>query len=450
MTLAKPYSLKYRLLGYVFAAIAVTAAFQVYMAFQTTIHETDELFDYQMQQVALSLRPVVQGAELSVAELLRDNDNDEDDEFLVQIWGADGKPSFHSNDRSQLLGRTADGFSEVVLRDTHFRVFTLSSWGHLIQVAQESGVRQRIAGTLALRTVAPMLFTVPILMFLVWQVVHAALAPIARIRAQLSSRRGNQLQSLSAEGLPSEVVPFVDEVNSHYERVHTTFASQRRFVADAAHELRSPMAALQLQLELLERSDGTEQRERVVQRMKRGVERAARVVDQMLALEHQLNAQADPRPLSDVDLKDVVLKTVADAGDLAMAKNIALLVDCESACRVWGDFEMLCILLRNVVDNAIKYTPAYGTVRIAVSVGTGTGTGTVTLQVADTGPGIKPEHLGRIFDRFYRVPGSPGTGSGLGLSLVSEIAASLDARVQVENQSLGPGLLFTLEIAAVS
>lgn len=441
MKMGRRYSLKSRLLGYVFGAIAITAAFQVFMAFQTTIHETDELFDYQMQQVAFSLRPAVQGAELTVADVLKDNDNDEDDEFLVQIWTANGKQSFHSNDRTQLLGRTAEGFTEVMLHGTLFRVFALSSGDQLIQVAQEAGVRNRIAATLAFRTVAPMLLTVPVLMFLVWQVVQAALAPIERIRAQLSARRGNQLQSLSPEGLPSEVVPFVDEVNSHYARVNSTFESQRRFVADAAHELRSPIAALKLQLELLGRTTEADQHDRVVLRMRRGVERAARVVDQMLALEHQLTAQANPRPFVLVDLQDVVHKTVADAMDLAAAKSIDLRVESEAGCTVLGDFEMLCILLRNVLDNAIKYTPAYGTVQIA----TRHAPGLVAVQVVDTGSGIKPEHLNRIFDRFYRVPGSPGTGSGLGLAIVSEIATLHNARVQVCNRTSEAGLQFSLE-----
>jgi len=438
--MARQYSLKSRLLGYVLGAIAVTAAFQVFMAFQSTIHETDELFDYQMQQVASSLRPAAQGAELTVADVLKDNDNDEDDEFLVQIWAADGKQSFHSNDRAQLLGRTTEGFSEVLLHGTAFRVFALTSGEQLIQVAQESGVRHRIAATLAFRTVAPMLLTVPILMFLVWRVVHAALEPIERIRAQLSSRRGNQLQSLSSDGLPSEIVPFVDEVNSHYARVNSTFASQRRFVADAAHELRSPVAALKLQLELLERTKETDQHELVMRRLKGGVERAARVVDQMLALEHQLSAQTNPQAMGTVHLQDVIQKTVAEAGELAHAKPINIRVAGNNHLAVAGDFEMLCILLRNVLDNAIKYTPAHGSIQISTHLDRGR----VCLQVADSGPGIQAEHIDRIFDRFYRVPGATGTGSGLGLSIVSEIAAIHNATLTVENIPGGRGLLLTV------
>jgi len=354
----QPYSLKTRLLGYVLGAIAVTAAFQVVMAFQTTIHETDEIFDFQMQQVAFSLRPAVVGAELNVDAVLKDNDNDEDDKFLVQIWTADGKRSFHSNDYSQFLGRTTEGFSEVKLRDTEFRVFALTSGDHLIQIAQEVGVRNRISANLALRTVAPILITLPILMFLVWHVVKSALVPVDRLRAQLSIREGNQLQSLSPDGLPVEVEPLVEEINGHYAKINSTFESQRRFVADAAHELRSPIAALILQLELLARSRDADNFQQAVLRMKLGVARAARAVDQMLALEHQMNAQSKVVTLVPLYLNDVVSKAIPEAQLLAVAKDISLEVQNEGEpMKVVGDSEMLCVLLRNVIDNAIKYTP---------------------------------------------------------------------------------------------
>lgn len=436
MTVRARYSLKSRLLWYVMAAIALTAAFQVYMAFQTTIHETDELFDYQMQQVAFSLRPATQGAGLSAAGMRMDNDNDEDDEFVIQIWAPNDVQPFHSNDQTRLLTRTPEGFSSIQLQGKLFRVFALVSGDHLIQVAQEVGIRDRMAGKLALRTVAPMLATVPLLLFLVWRGVSVAFAPMARITSQLANRRGNQLQSLSSEGLSREVAPFVEEVNRHYERVRHTLESQRLFLADAAHELRSPIAALTLQLEVLNRTLETAQQDKAAQNLKAGISRAARVVEQMLAWENQQSAQTESRQRGPVDLTSVVKRTLQEIQDQAAAKHIEIKHHLAVGQFVEGDFEMLSILVRNIVDNAIRYTPENGVIQVAIE----RRAQGLVLGVQDNGPGIPAGCLARVFDRFYRVPGSVGNGSGLGLAIVREIATFHHASVVMDPASEAGGL----------
>ena len=432
------YSLKSRLLWYVAVVVALTASFQVFMAFQTTIHETDEIFDYQMQQVAFSLRPATQGNGISTVQNRIDNDNDEDDEFLIQIWAGEGDQPFHTNDQILQIPRMVEGFSNVTVKNKVFRVFSLSSGDHLIQIAQEEGVRSKIAGRLAVRTVAPILATVPILFFLVWRGVSVAFKPISKITSQLSSRRGNQLQSLPSDGLSREVAPFVNEINSHYERVRNTVEVQRRFLSDAAHELRSPIAALMLQMEVLNRTLESEPQHKASLSLKMGIARAMRVVEQMLALEQQQAAQLNSDFPNNVDLVKIVSSSIHDVSNIASQKQVVILENILNQCVVSGNPEMIYIMVRNVLDNAVRYSPVMGVVHVVLEkceLG-------YVLCVRDQGPGISSEQKERVFDRFYRVPGTEGVGSGLGLAIVKEIAIFHDFSIRLDTS--GEGLDFRI------
>ncbi|MDT7517042.1 ATP-binding protein [Rhodoferax mekongensis] len=436
MSAKKRYSLKSQLIASIMFAVTLTGILQAYMAFQTTVHETDELFDYQMQQVAYSLRPSVQSGNLSSSDALMDNDSDEDDEFLIQIWSSDDRRIFQSSEVLLQLQKSVDGFSEANLQGKIFKIFTLSSGDRLIQVAQESGLRQRIAGRLALRTVSPILWTMPVLLFLIWSVVSKASAPISRISSQLSNRQGNQLQELPVDGLPKEIAPLVEEVNSHYLRVQRTLESQRRFLADAAHELRSPIAALSLQLEVLNRTLENEHQDKAAQTMRLGINRAVRVVEQMLTLEHQQANLNNHRNRVIVDLCSVIHRTLTEMNEFADKKLIKLHINLTPNLQVVGDPDMLSIMIRNVIDNAIRYTPEGGVISIQLHEEQKQ----KTLSISDSGLGISKKYLDRVFDRFFRVPGSVGVGSGLGLSIVNEIAAFHSAIVKLENGTRSEGL----------
>ena len=432
------YSLKSRLLWYVAIVVALTASFQVFMAFQTTIHETDEIFDYQMQQVAFSLRPATQGNGISTVQSRVDNDNDEDDEFLIQIWAGEADQPFHTNDQILQIPRMAEGFSNITVKNKEFRVFSLSSGDHLIQIAQEEGVRSKIAGRLAVRTVAPILATAPILFFLVWRGVSVAFKPISKITSQLSSRRGNQLQSLPSDGLAREVAPFVNEINSHYERVRNTVEVQRRFLGDAAHELRSPIAALMLQMEVLNRTLESEPQHKASLSLKMGIARAMRVVEQMLALEHQQAAQLNSDLPNSADLVKIVLSSIHDVSNIASERQVVIMENILNQCVVSGNPEMIYIMVRNVLDNAVRYSPVMGVVHVELEkceLG-------YVLCVKDQGPGISSEQKERVFDRFYRVPGTEGVGSGLGLAIVKEIAIFHNFSIHLD--TFGEGLDFRI------
>jgi two-component system OmpR family sensor kinase len=274
----------------------------------------------------------------------------------------------------------------------------------------------------------------PILMLVVWWVVSGSLEPVARVRKQVASRQADDLSPVSEAGLPDEVRPLVQELNLLFGRVRTAFDAQQHFVADAAHELRTPLAALKLQVQSLERSDNPDAKRVAVSRLTAGIERATRLVEQLLVLARQEASMAGGAPRQPVDIAGLARRAVADLAGVAQAKGIDLGVQRADAAEIEGQPDALMILLRNLVDNAIKYTPQGGTVDVSVVAEHGG----VRVTVEDSGPGIPPAERERVFDRFYRVPGSDAAGSGLGLAIIKSIAERHDATLALgESKRLG-------------
>ena len=266
-------SLRARLLWFLLAAIVLAAGAQALVAYRTVLKEADEIFDYHMQQMALSLRaglpPSAAVGGLGGAE--------QNFDFVVQVWTADGVRIFESADQAALPQLAVLGFADVRARGTTYRVFSMQTRGLVIQVAQDMAARQHMAGTLALRTVAPVALMAPLLMLVVWWVVSRSLAPVARVRTQVASRQADDLSPVSEEKLPDEVRPLVQELNLLFDRVRQAFEAQKHFVADAAHELRSPLAALKLQVQGLQRASDDGARELAIGRLVAGIDRATRL-----------------------------------------------------------------------------------------------------------------------------------------------------------------------------
>lgn len=413
------HSLRGRLLWYLLAAITIAALAQASIAYRTALHDADQIFDYHMQQMALSLRS---GTPLSNTEA-RDRlearaESSGNDDMVVQMWSPDGVQVFHSVSRARLPQRAVLGFSNVKANGTVYRVFSIQAENQTVQVAQDLAVRRNMAGNLALRTLGPIAVMMPILMLVVWWVVSGSLDPVARVRKQVASRQADDLSPVSEAGLPDEVRPLVQELNLLFGRVKTAFDAQQTFVADAAHELRTPLAALRLQAQSLERAETLDARKLAVSRLTAGIDRATRLVEQLLVLARQEATAAAGAASKPVDLADLARRTVADLAGVAAAKGVDVGVYQAEPATVEGQPDALHILLRNLVDNAIKYTPAGGTADISVrSEGE-----MVTVTVEDSGPGIPPDERERVFDRFYRVAGSEAAGSGLGLAIIKAIA----------------------------
>ena len=424
MTRTMTGSLRARLLWFLLAAIVLAAGVQALVAYRTVLNEADQIFDYHMQQMALSLRAGLPPS----AAVGGIGTGEQNFEFVVQVWTTDGVRIFESAEQAALPQLAVLGFADVRARGTTYRVFSVQTRGLVIQVAQDLKVRKRMAGALALRTIGPVALMAPLLMLVVWWVVSRSLAPVERVRRQVAAREANELSPVSEEGLPEEVRPLVHELNLLFDRVRHAFDAQKHFVADAAHELRSPLTALKLQVQSLQRAPDATARDIAVGRLAAGIDRATRLVEQMLALaRHEASMAAGAKP-EQVDLHEVARLAVSDAIANAQARRIDIGVDVDVARAdadvdvapvvVQGQPEALRMMLRNLLDNAVKYTPEGGRVDIGIAH---RGEG-VELSVDDSGPGLPEGERARVLDRFYRAGEPQAPGSGLGLAIVKSIA----------------------------
>jgi two-component system OmpR family sensor kinase len=434
-------SLRARLLWFLLAAIVLAAGSQAFVAYRTVLKEADQIFDYHMQQMALSLRAGLPPS-AAVSGL---SDGDENFEFVVQVWTIDGQRIFESAAQAALPQRAVLGFSDVRARGTTYRVFSLQSRTLVIQVAQDMAARRHMAGSLALRTVGPIALAAPLLMLVVWWVVSRSLAPVARVRGQVAARQADDLSPVRENGLPEEVRPLVHELNLLFERVRRAFEAQRHFVADAAHELRSPLAALKLQVQSLKRAPDEAARELAVNRLAAGIDRSTRLVEQMLALARQEASANAEMPSEPVELQEVARLALSDAIAAAQARRIDIGIASADAVRVRGRPEALRTLLRNLLDNAVKYTPEGGRVDIRIAQQADG----AELGVEDSGPGLPAEERERVLDRFYRSGESQAPGSGLGLAIVKSIADQHGASLDIgRSESLG-GLRVRLRFPSI-
>ncbi len=435
MTPGPAHSLRTRLLAWLLGAIVVATLAQAGLAYATALAQSDVLFDRHLQKMATALTSGAALASLPPnGEVSADRASED---FVVQMWNANGAPIFRSAAHQTLRRPAQPGFSLVhALDGREYRVYSVSAPGLDVMVAQDMDARREMARTLALRTILPMLPMTPLLAVIAWWVVSRSLAPVARLRAQMAARKADELAPLNARDLPAEVRPLIIELNLLFERLRQAFDSQRVFVADAAHELRSPLAALKIQLQGLQRAGDDPTRELAVRRLAAGIERAGHLVDQMLVLARQEASVAEGVALAPLDLAQAGFLALSDTVASAQAHRIDLGVHRAESATVAGNAESLRILVRNLLENGVKYTPAGGTVDLSVQP---TRDGAL-VTVEDSGPGIPEGDRARVLDRFYRVSGGGATGSGLGLAIVKSIADMHGAVVVLDDSERLGGL----------
>lgn len=416
MSLEKPHSLSKRLLWLLLGAIGLVACAEFYVSYRSALNEADEIFDYHMQQIAIALRPGLLASPQSNA--LSRKKGEINGDFLIQIWSADGVRIFEPDDSQALPQLAVFGFSNIEARGTTFRVFSVQTPSQIIQIAQDVAVRRQIAGKLALRTAAPIALMAPILMLLVLWVVNRSFEPLARVRREVSERQVSDLSPVNEADLPEEIQPLVRELNHLLKRVGEAFDTQQHFVADAAHELRSPLTALKLQVQGLRRATDNETREVAVGRLSSGIDRATHLVEQLLILARQEASTATDVKPELVSLSAVCRLAFENTVMAAKERSIDMGISHADDVSIEGYPEALRILVRNLLDNAIKYSPEGGRIDVEVR----RRGRQVELTVDDSGPGIAMEHRERVLDRFYRLNDAQQAGSGLGLAIVKSIA----------------------------
>jgi signal transduction histidine kinase len=420
-------SIRLRLLLALLAALLLAAAVMGTVTYRNMLAETEALFDYQLRQMALSLRD--QGEITGVhADVLADEPLD----FVVQIWTADGRSIYASRAHSALPARALLGLADVTVNGEVWRTFSVATRERVIQVAQPRLIRQRLAADAALRSVAPLLLLAPLLALGIWWLAALTLAPLRRVAAEVRARDEQSLQPLPTAGLPVEVAPLVGALNGLLQRLGESLDTQRAFVSEAAHELRSPLTALKLQLQLLTRAGDEATRAAAAASLSAGIERAVRLVEQLLALARS-EPGAPTTALQPLDLSELVRQAVADTVPFAQARGIELELFAETPVRLDGDAGALTMLVRNLADNAVRYSPPGARVEIRVEPDGGV----PTLRVDDSGPGIPPSDRQRVFDRFYRRSSGNEVGTGLGLAIVRSVADRHGAQVELADSPLG-------------
>jgi len=424
-------SIRARLLWWILATLAFGALVMGLAAYRNVLHETEALFDYQLRQMALSLRDQGEMAPAQAGALA-----DADFDFVIQIWTVDGRAIYASRAHTELPARAVLGFADVAVQDKTWRTFSVATPGRVIQVAQPVQIRRRLAAEAALRSVLPLLAVAQLMAATVWWLVALAFRPLQRLAGSVRRRDGESLAPLSLDGLPDEVTPLVQALNALLQRLASSFGAQRAFVADAAHELRSPLTALRLQIARLRRSPDEVARAAALDALSAGVERAVRLVEQLLTL-----ARSEPgTPVASretVDLAELVRQAVADTVPYAVSRGTEFELDAEEGVRIDGDRAALAALVRNLADNAVRYAPPGSRVQVRL----GLDQGAPTLCVDDAGPGIPAAERERVFDRFYRRE-ADGTneaaqGSGLGLAIVRSVVERHGAALELGDSPLG-------------
>jgi len=328
----------------------------------------------------------------------------------------------------------AAGFSTQPIAQWQWRVFSLLSGGVWIQVAERDDVRLELSQKLALATVAPLVASIPLLLLLLSLLFRYGLAPLSSLARQIAAREPGSVAPLELARAPAEIAPLLGALNGLLQRVRDALERERRFTADAAHELRTPLAALKVHAQNAARAASAAEREASLQRMQQGLERTVHLAGQMLTYSRAA-APGDASRLERVPLRPLVAEAVDIIQPLAQERQVALHVACEAAAEgiaVHGERQKLLSLVTNLLDNAVRYGPAGGRVEVALR----RNGAEASLAVVDEGPGIPTELRQRVFESYYRIPGSGGAGSGLGLAIVKEIALAHGASVQLGD---GPG-----------
>jgi two-component system OmpR family sensor kinase len=416
------------LIGLLGATLACTVLAGAAMYWKL-LEEANELFDYELRTLAFTV-PARGTGMLSAAM-----HGDPEEAVVVQVWDREGRLAYASTSRA-LPAAATPGYGSIEAQGERWRVYIAERDGDRVQVAQALSAREELAAGVALRSLVPFLVMIPVLAALMYLVVGRGLRPLRRMAASVAERSPGALQPLPTDGQPPELVAVVSALNALLRRLDDALSSQRGFVADAAHELRSPLTALKLQLQLAERAGSDAQRRAAFEKLHERLERAIHLVRQLLVAARQ-ESMPQGRVTGQVDLLELAQACVADRWVAASARRIDLGIPAHAVrAVVAGHEDDLQILLGNLVDNALRYTPPGGRVDVVV----GCGRDHACLQVSDNGPGIPAAARVRVFDRFYRGEAHEEWGSGLGLSIVASIAAAHGATVSLDDNAAGPGL----------
>jgi len=438
--------------------LAVVGGMTIWSSYRASVHEVDELFDAQLSRSArlmlgLAITEIRDGNLQEFQNLilqnrlrldvLRAEEKDDDSsmsngghsyelKLAFQVWDEHGNLILHSGQFfHEPLTQKQSGYSDSMIDSVPWRVFSMRSHDlkYLVMTAERYDVRSELIGKIITRLLMPFLLMLPLLAWLLWLVVGRGLQILNHVADEVRDRDLHNLSHLDDAKAPDEVKPLVQAINRLFERVNESFEKEKRFTADAAHELRTPLAALKTHAQLARSARTEEDRQHALQQLEAGVERARHLVDQLLTL-----ARIAPEKMREkwqtLDLHALALGVVAEQASMAADKNIDLSLDEASPVMISGQSDMLRLMLRNLLDNAIRYTPDNGQVAVKFDCGA------ACISIHDSGTGIVEADYEKVFDRFYRGDVSEN-GCGIGLSIVKQVADMHGIKIFLGRSPLG-------------
>ncbi|MCQ4301965.1 ATP-binding protein [Pseudomonas songnenensis] len=457
-------SIRQRTLALLLGTLLVSLSLISWRSYRDASHEIEELFDAQLAQSARLVQGLVghemdpqarralQEALDAAVNARRDQGvpgHDYETKLGFQVYAADGSTLLQSagapNGALQQLqaglgataaplARLSAGYHDVMLDGHAWRLFLLHDreddlW---ILLSERGDVRGELVGKIARRSLLPDLIGLPLLALLIWFAVGWGLRPLARMAQLLKRRDPDNLAPLLLAPLPQELEPVAASLNRLLQQVNQLIEREKRFIADAAHELRTPLAVLRIHAQNAQQAQDEQERAEALEQLVVGVDRTTRVVTQLLTLA-RLEPSAQQLRLAPLDLRALARETLAELTPLAIAQDQALTleVDEQADCRLTGDAASLTTMLQNLVGNALEYTPHGGRIEVQLHGDAGQ----LILAVDDSGPGISTELRPQLFERFFRLGG--GQGAGLGLSIVARIAELHGASVELLDSPLG-------------
>lgn len=434
-------SLRIQLSLWIIAAIAVVGSVATVASFKFAEGEAHDLQDETLKQVG-GLVQRVPTSLLGKTGIFQRDAPSSGKVAVIRLYGATRGLCGESRDVAIPCG-LSEGMHTFVSGGERWRAWVASNPdGTRFAVAQPTALRDEIARDGSLRTLVPLLCLMAALTLVVAWVLRRSFAPISRLAEVLDQRQGRVVHALPIEGVPSEVAPFVISINRLLHRLGDALAQQRRFVADAAHELRSPLTALTLQAQNIDTGPmASETRERIDD-LRAGLKRSSRLVSQLLSLARLQQGAEDIHEA--VRVTDVVHQVVEEALGFAESKHIDLGVERLESLALQADRLALHTTLRNLLDNAIRYTQDGGRVDLRVYQEDDW----VCIEVQDNGPGMTPENLARACQPFFRATEADETGSGLGLAIANDLARSMGGTLQLHAQ--GVGLVVRLRLPGTS
>ena len=433
-------SIKQFLLIYITLSIAVVYALISFTSYMVSKEELDELYDANLQQVAHVIAAqhlASQGA----THLYRNNQIgsgtkiEKEEEFFVRVLAKDGRVLYISDPNAEIPLPTTLGLSTQGLKSKRWRFFSVKAKEETIQVAQSLRLRKNTIKETAYSLMASQLLFIPLLVLLIFYAIRKALFPVSILSKDIQYRDSADLNPFAEDNVPAEVKPLVRSLNLFMGKVSLMVDVLKRFTSDAAHELRTPITALKLQMQVLEQSRSKSERESAIQNLKTGINRSEQLVSQLLSLA-RLEPDNQSVHLQSLNMLELVKESFQELLPLAHEKSIDIGLIKADNCEIDGTQQEIRMLIDNILDNAIRYTPNSGKIDVSLI----NQVGHVVLEIKDSGPGISENDLERVFERFYRGENQHISGSGLGLAIVKDIATRHGAVIKLSNNN--PGLSF--------